>query len=320
MNIYDFDGTIYDGDSSVDFLIYCLRKNKKAYKFLPGVLGSFGLYMLKLITKQQFKSRFFGFVKQFDDIALEAELFWQDNQARIKQFYLENRKDDDIVVSASPEFLLDPISKRLQFSLIATKVDKKSGKLLSENCYGKEKVKRLNDNGIYSCDEFFSDSLSDYPVSRLAKKPYVVKKEQIVKWEEYKETKIERIRSLFFNPDFVTFIAIGIINAINGIWTAYVYSLFIINAVVAYIFGFFTSLTISYILNSLLNFKEKLKLSKYTKFVASNIPNFIIQITSVLILLGLFHMPKLIVYSISTIVAVPVTYVLVKINVFKNEM
>ena len=27
MNVYDFDGTIYDGDSTVDFLIYMYRKH-----------------------------------------------------------------------------------------------------------------------------------------------------------------------------------------------------------------------------------------------------------------------------------------------------
>lgn len=320
MNIYDFDGTIYDGDSSIDFFVYCLQKNKRNYKILLDVFIAFGLYMLKIITKEQFKSRFFGFIKVYDDVDLQVEQFWQKNRVKIKRFYLENRRDDDVVVSASPEFLLEPVSKMLQFNLIATKVDKKSGKLVNENCYGKEKVKRLNEVGIYHCDEFYSDSLSDYPVSQIAEKSYVIKKEQIIKWGDYKETEVEKVKSLFLNPDFFTFIAIGIINVINGIGISYVYSLFIQNAVIAYVFGFLSSLTISYILNSLLNFKEKLSLSKYAKFAASNIPNFVIQITSVLILLDLLNIPKLVVYTISAVIAVPVTYILVKLSVFKNEM
>ena len=32
INGYDFDETIYDGDSSVDFYFFCLRKNKKVLK------------------------------------------------------------------------------------------------------------------------------------------------------------------------------------------------------------------------------------------------------------------------------------------------
>ena len=35
INGYDFDETIYDGDSSVDFYFFCLGKNKKVLKQLP---------------------------------------------------------------------------------------------------------------------------------------------------------------------------------------------------------------------------------------------------------------------------------------------
>ena len=57
-------------------------------------------------------------------------------------FYLDKKNNTDIIISASPEFLLKPVSKKLKFKLIATKVDKKRGLFLGKNCYGKEKVKR----------------------------------------------------------------------------------------------------------------------------------------------------------------------------------
>ena len=34
MNIYDFDGTIYDGDSSIDFFKYSLKKHKNLFLLL----------------------------------------------------------------------------------------------------------------------------------------------------------------------------------------------------------------------------------------------------------------------------------------------
>ena len=33
MNVYDFDDTIYNGDSSLDFVLFCFKKNKKLFKF-----------------------------------------------------------------------------------------------------------------------------------------------------------------------------------------------------------------------------------------------------------------------------------------------
>ncbi len=318
MNIYDFDDTIYDGDSSIDFFKFCLERNKKNYARLLMIGCCYLLYMFKFITKEQLKSKFFGIVSNFEDIDKEVDIFWEKNEIKIKEFYLEKRKSTDIIISASPDFLLVPIASKLGFNLIATKVDKKTGVLLGHNCYGKEKVKRLSEMGISSCDKFYSDSLSDYPVSQLADKAFIVKRDEILDWEKYTETNIERLKRMFLNPDFFTFIAIGVVNVLNGIWIAYVYSLFIKNAVLAYIFGFLTSLTISYTLNSLLNFKKKLAFSHLFKFIVNNIPNFIIQVTSVTVLFELLNISKLVVYSISAIIAVPVTYVLVKINVFKN--
>ena len=35
MNVYDFDGTIYDGDSTLDFWYFCLKKHPQILLYLP---------------------------------------------------------------------------------------------------------------------------------------------------------------------------------------------------------------------------------------------------------------------------------------------
>ncbi len=35
INLYDFDNTIYEGDSSTDFFFYCLKKYPKIVKIIP---------------------------------------------------------------------------------------------------------------------------------------------------------------------------------------------------------------------------------------------------------------------------------------------
>ena len=319
MNIYDFDGTIYDGDSSVDFFKFCLKKNKRIYFLIPKISFYCMLYLLKIKSKEAFKSKFFSFVKYFDNIDKEIDLFWMDNDKKIKDFYFKTKKNNDIIISASPEFLLKPISKKLNFKLIATKVDKKTGMLMSNNCYGKEKVKRLNELGISKCKKFYSDSLSDIYLMEIAEEAFIVNKDNIIEFSNYKESAVKKIKKMFFNPDFFTFVAIGGINALNGFWISIVYSIIINNPIISYIFGFFTSLIISYILNSLLNFKEKLHIIKFIKFAINNIPNFIIQVTSVVLLLEVLDINKMISYAVSTVIAVPITYVLIKINVFKEN-
>ena len=55
MNVFDFDKTIYDGDSTVDFFKYCLKKypNTKKHLFHIAINGiKFGL---KILEKTKFK-------------------------------------------------------------------------------------------------------------------------------------------------------------------------------------------------------------------------------------------------------------------------
>ena len=128
-----------------------------------------------------------------------------------------------------------------------------------------------------------------------------------------------KIKEYFVNVEFIKFILIGIVNSFNGIWIAYVYSLFFESSIIAYILGFLTSLSISYILNSFLNFKEKLSTIKFIKFTINNIPNFIIQVSSVVILIQILQVSKIISYAISSVISVPITFILLKINVFNPK-
>ena len=42
LNVFDFDNTIYDGDSSIDFYIFCLKRNN--YNFLTFSYESLFLF------------------------------------------------------------------------------------------------------------------------------------------------------------------------------------------------------------------------------------------------------------------------------------
>lgn len=320
MNIYDFDKTIYNGDSSIDFIKYCIKVNKKILFIIPKFILIFVGYLIKIYEKEELKSSIFKAITYFDNVDELVKMFWEKNEYKLKKFYLQQKKKSDIVISASPEFLLQPIAKKYGFKLICTKVDLKTGKVIGKNCYGIEKVVRLQELGITNCNNFYSDSLSDTPLANIAKNAYIVKKEDLIKWDSYEETKLKKTLNLFFDRDFITFVAIGVINVINGIWIAYVYSLFIKDAILAYIIGFLTSLCIAYILNSFFNFKQKINFNKFLKFVINNIFNFIIQVLSVVLLINNLEFNKLLAYSISAIIAVPITFVLLKINVFKKEV
>ena len=83
MNAYDFDGTIYDGDSSIDFYLFCLKKNKKVLLSFPRLTIGVILYILTIINKTKMKERIFSFLKHLKDTDLYVEEFWKDHKKKI---------------------------------------------------------------------------------------------------------------------------------------------------------------------------------------------------------------------------------------------
>lgn len=191
MNVYDFDKTIYNGDSTFDFYIFCLKKNPTVIFGLRKVFVPYMRHLFGVGTKTEFKEKIYeGFLPKINVDALLTE-FWSRNIGKIKKFYLDMRRDDDVIISASPYFLLKPCADILGIKyLYASDVDKKSGKYSGVNCHGKEKVIRFENAGFKQEDieAFFSDSLSDSPLANISSKAYIVKGERLIPWEEYKRS------------------------------------------------------------------------------------------------------------------------------------
>lgn len=177
MNVYDFDGTIYHGDSSVDFYLYCIRKKPLILlKSIGTQLAGAVLYKAGRLSKTQFKERYFCFLNfiRVDDALLQA--FWHEKEAKIKRWYLEQKQPDDLVISASPDFLLRPICRTLGVSLIATPVDPATGRFEGENCRGEEKVRRFREEFPGAViDRFYTDSTADLPLSAISRESFFVK-------------------------------------------------------------------------------------------------------------------------------------------------
>jgi Haloacid Dehalogenase superfamily, subfamily IB, phosphoserine phosphatase-like len=182
--VYDFDKTLYDGDSSIDLYKFLVRKKPILLFYIPKFITGFLKYYIKIYNKKELKENYFSFLKNVRNIDLLISEFWIVNQNKIKDFYKIKDHTYDIIISASPDFLLRPILAQYNIhGLIASEVDKKTGKFISENCYGEEKVNRLNKlyNDII-IDEFYTDSKSDLPLALISHNSYLVKGNKIIRW------------------------------------------------------------------------------------------------------------------------------------------
>lgn len=188
INVYDFDKTIYNGDSTAHFYLYCLKKHPQIALLLPIQGFFFIFFALKIMPKTKFKEKFYIFFRFIKNIEEEVEKFWDLKSDGIKKWYIKIQREDDLIISASPEFLLTPICKRLKITgLMASRVDPKTGKYTGLNCYGEEKVKRLKEKmPSVEINEFYSDSYSDQPLASLAKKSFMVVGDSLYDWNDYK--------------------------------------------------------------------------------------------------------------------------------------
>lgn len=182
-NVYDFDHTIYRGDASLDFIVFCMRRHPSLIYYLPADCIAIFLYLVGIWDRKQIKQVAFAFLKSIKNIDQELEIFWAHNEQKLEDWYLKQKQPSDVIISASPEFLLRPIITKLGVDImIATRMNKRTGKIEGENCRAGEKVTRLlqiNPNPSFL--NAYSDSLSDLPLLKLAQNPYIVHKGIVTK-------------------------------------------------------------------------------------------------------------------------------------------
>ena len=181
MNVYDFDKTIYPVDSTAQFYRWCLRRYPACRRTLGHTAWAFFCLGFRLKPKTQCKEIFYRFLRY---VPPEAPLiFWQEHIRFICPWYLEQRRPDDLIISASPEFLLTPAAQMLEFALLASRVEQDTGLYHGENCHGPEKVRRFREiYGETPVEGFWSDSRSDAPMAALADRAWLVTGGKIQPW------------------------------------------------------------------------------------------------------------------------------------------
>lgn len=315
VNVYDFDHTIYQGDASVHFIIYCLSHNIKLWKYLPMQALALLKYVFGLYNRKQVKQAAFSFLTELKDVNSAVTTFWEIHRKNIKSWYITQQQENDVIISASPKFLLEPIAKQLGIrTLLATEMDPLTGKIRGQNCRGVEKLRRLqrhNDNLVI--ENCYSDSLSDKPLMQTARHAYVVQKHTITSLADYKPPRVRE----FQNPAFLRFLFVGGINALLGIVFAYIISFLVSNALLAWVIGYTISLLISYPLNAVVTFRRtSFSLGQFGSFCVSYIPNFAVQFVCVHLLVDYLGLYRLLAYVLAVIIAVPITFLLLSKRTF----
>ena len=185
MNVFDFDKTIYRPDSSHAFCMYCFRRFPRI--MMQDVIKNYApLYAFlsgKNTDAAPLKERIFSFLRYIPDIDAVVNDFWEGHRSGFQQWYLDMKRPDDVIISASPEFLLQPAADDLGFHLIATPMDKHTGLILGKNCHDHQKLVRFREEfPDAEVDGFYSDSLTDAPMAEIAKQAFFITENGPTPW------------------------------------------------------------------------------------------------------------------------------------------
>lgn len=221
MRVFDFDGTIYDGESLFDLYLYSVRYDPSVLRYLSPVLRCAIRYKLGRATLEQMEARVGDVTKRYlerlsvsagaarlmrrhtaamgalahtpagmrpvrDDArtaGLDAVVsdFWDHRMNRIKPWY--HPREDDVILTASFDLTVGEACRRLGVSrLISSVIDPSTLEVTYLN-FNVNKVRRFREimGDDAVIDEFYTDSAFDQPMIDLARRAYMVRGSRITR-------------------------------------------------------------------------------------------------------------------------------------------
>ncbi len=334
LDLYDFDGTIYDGDSGVDIVLFAIKKNPKVIFHLMSSLGIIILYLLKLRTKEEMKNRLFGFLKYFPDTSEFVKEFWECYEHKLKDFWLEKKTHkNDIIISASGYFWLKPIADKYKVrDLFATEIDPSTGVVVGNNCHGKEKVRIFRDK--YPKAEvmkMYTDSKNDLPLIEIAKEGILVKKNKLYNYYEYKPNFIVRFWNWGWgvyhkNEELWNYLIVGFLTTLVSLGTYFICTVSFLNPndvvelQVANVIAWLVAVGFAYITNRLFVFKSKNKevFREMCSFVGSRLLSLLMDMGAMFIMVSVLSWNDKIGKIITQVIVTVANYIFSKLFVFKK--
>ena len=198
MNVYDFDGTIFPTDCAIGFCLWCMNRHPKLwFTFFPKALKVLILRKKGKIPEHLMQRKFFGYLTLIDDFDEQIERYWDKNEKKIAAWYLEQKRPDDLIISASPDHIIGPIAKRLGVNFIATEYDREFGVFVNNMMYAKEKAKYIIDHDFPLIENFYSDSLADTPLALCAEKAHLVtnKATTVIDWPDLDSATMKKVKN-----------------------------------------------------------------------------------------------------------------------------
>ena len=184
IKVFDFDNTIYRGESAVDLAFFMIKSNKRILFFVPTIFYNLIKYKLCLVDKDNMQKAinrcFKSAIKDKNGLLGPVESFWEKHSCKLDERMLKRIGKDDIIITATPDFLINGIKDRLNTSnIISSEVDAEKREVTYFN-FGDNKVRKYKElYGGKKIDSFYTDSYNDKALMDISERVFIVKKGRI---------------------------------------------------------------------------------------------------------------------------------------------
>jgi len=185
MNVYDFDNTIYDGESGIHMFWEYLKRRPALARHAPVIARSMVDYKANKVQLDDVLERVGTILascmeEAAGDLAADAKVFWDKYERRIRPFYYKLHRPDDLIISAGPEQSLREICGRLGVARYIGTVINEATRSLDFICFRENKVKAFREQyPNATIENFYTDSMNDKPLMDIAQHVFMIKKGKI---------------------------------------------------------------------------------------------------------------------------------------------
>lgn len=193
--VFDFDGTLFKGDCTVDFYRFIITQHPSKIVLLPFMVLCYFLWLIGVISTRKFKQVFLSYLNGFTPTKLDELIakYWSTkNDADFNQTLVKTLQQHQLngfttlVITASPRILVEPlVSIKFNSICIGTELvyHQNKYKLNGPNCKGVYKTQAFENK--YGHDaliwEAYSDNKSDKPLFDKAQHAFVIKGGKVIR-------------------------------------------------------------------------------------------------------------------------------------------
>lgn len=186
LKVFDFDNTLYHGESAVDLALFMIKNNRRIILYLPKIFINLIKYKLCIVRKEKMVHAINDFMRNAlrdkNEIYEAVGGFWEKNGHKLDRKMLAKIRRDDVIITAGPDFLINGIRDIINTDhIISSRIDSEKMKVRYLN-FGENKVKgykALYGNERIEC--FYTDSYNDKALMEISDRVFIVKKGRLTR-------------------------------------------------------------------------------------------------------------------------------------------